>query len=126
VAITGPRLNLSSLAVDCGISHTTAREWLSVLEASYLLVCLPPFFKNFGKRLVKMPKLYFESHGKLQAVEIKSGATFAPDWLMGIKKWQALVGSDALAPWLIYGGNETYEREGLTVIGWRDSLTRHT
>ena len=57
-ARTGQLLNLSTLASDCGISHVTAREWLAVLEASYLFTRLPPFFRNFGKRLVKHPKLY--------------------------------------------------------------------
>jgi predicted AAA+ superfamily ATPase len=56
-------LNLSSLAIDCGITHTTARSWLSVLEASYLVFLLQPHFRNFGKRLVKTPKLYFHDPG---------------------------------------------------------------
>jgi hypothetical protein len=56
-------LNLSSLAGECGISHATARSWLSVLEASYLVFLLQPHFKNFGKRLVKTPKLYFYDPG---------------------------------------------------------------
>lgn len=55
----GQLLNLTSLANDCGISHTTARTWLSVLEAGYIVFLLPPYHRNFGKRLVKMPKLYF-------------------------------------------------------------------
>ena len=60
---TGQILNLSSLANDCGISHPTARSWLSVLEASYIVFRLPPFFANFGKRLIKSPKLYFYDTG---------------------------------------------------------------
>ncbi len=59
----GQLLNLSSLANDTGISHTTAREWISVLEASYVLFRLPPFFTNVGKRLMKSPKLYFHDVG---------------------------------------------------------------
>jgi hypothetical protein len=62
-ARVGQLLNLSSLAVDCGITHNTARSWLSVLEASYLVFLLQPHFKNFGKRLVKTPKLYFHDPG---------------------------------------------------------------
>jgi predicted AAA+ superfamily ATPase len=58
-ARSGQLLNLSSLAADCGITHVTAREWLTVLEASYLVYLLRPYHRNFGKRLVKMPKLYF-------------------------------------------------------------------
>ncbi|HEY9420131.1 MAG TPA: ATP-binding protein [Thermoanaerobaculia bacterium] len=60
---TGQLLNLSSLANDCGISQPTARSWLSVLEASYIVFRLPPFFANLGKRLLKTPKLYFYDIG---------------------------------------------------------------
>ena len=59
----GQIINFSSLAQDCGISHTTAREWLNILEASYLVFFLQPFYKNFSKRLIKMPKLYFYDTG---------------------------------------------------------------
>ncbi|MCX7031097.1 MAG: ATP-binding protein [Spirochaetes bacterium] len=62
-ARVGQLLNLSSLAIDCGITHNTARSWLSVLEASYLVFLLQPHFRNFGKRLVKTPKLYFHDPG---------------------------------------------------------------
>lgn len=60
---TGQVINLSSLAQDCGISHTTARQWLSVLEASYIIFFLHPYYQNFSKRLIKMPKLYFYDTG---------------------------------------------------------------
>ena len=62
-ARTGQLLNLSSLAADCGITHNTARAWISVLEASYILHLLPPHFRNFNKRLIKTPKLYFYDTG---------------------------------------------------------------
>ena len=62
-ARSGQLLNLSALAADCGISHVTAREWLTVLEASYVVYLLRPHHQNFGKRLVKMPKLYFLDTG---------------------------------------------------------------
>jgi predicted AAA+ superfamily ATPase len=62
-ARTGQLLNLSSLAADCGISHATAREWLTVLEAGYIVHLLRPYHRNFGKRLVKTPKLYFLDTG---------------------------------------------------------------
>lgn len=55
----GQLINLSSLGGDAGVSHTTAREWLTVLEASYILFQLPPYYANISKRLVKAPKLYF-------------------------------------------------------------------
>lgn len=69
---TGQLLNLSALADDAGISHSTARAWMSILEASYLVYLLPPFHRNFGKRLIKTPKLYFLDTG-LAA------------WLLGIR-----------------------------------------
>jgi uncharacterized protein len=55
----GQLLNLNSLGNDTGISHTTAREWISILEASYILFQLPPWHANISKRLIKTPKLYF-------------------------------------------------------------------
>ncbi len=60
---TGQLLNLSSLANDCGITHNTAKAWISVLEASYIVHLLPPHHQNFNKRLVKTPKLYFLDTG---------------------------------------------------------------
>jgi uncharacterized protein len=49
---TGQLLNLSALAADCGITHNTAKAWLSILEASYLVFTLTPWHNNIGKRLV--------------------------------------------------------------------------
>lgn len=74
---TGQLLNLSSLAADCGITHNTAKAWLSVLEASYLVFLLRPHHVNFNKRLVKTPKLYFLDAG-LAA------------WLLGIQTVEQL------------------------------------
>ena len=62
-ARSGQLLNLSALANDCGITHNTAKAWISVLEASYIVFLLKPHHKNFGKRLVKTPKLYFYDTG---------------------------------------------------------------
>lgn len=59
----GQLLNLSALGSDSGVSHTTAREWLTVLEASYIVFQLPPYHANIRKRLVKSPKLYFYDVG---------------------------------------------------------------
>jgi predicted AAA+ superfamily ATPase len=58
-------LNLNSLAADCGITQPTARQWLTVLQASHLITLLSPYHRNFGKRLVKTPKLYFLDTGLL-------------------------------------------------------------
>jgi predicted AAA+ superfamily ATPase len=182
-ARTGQLLNLSALANDCGVSHTTAREWLTVLEASYLVFLLRPYHANFGKRLVKTPKLYFldtglaaallgigdsatlnlhplrgelfetlvvselikqrfnagkpadlyfwrdstgnevdllfETGGRLQAIEIKSGATVARDWPKSLKKWASIAGEQALPGWLIYGGDDRLTLGDITVLPWR-------
>jgi predicted AAA+ superfamily ATPase len=75
---TGQLLNLSSLATECGITHNTAKAWISVLEASYLVFLLRPHSVNFSKRLVKMPKLYFYDTG-LAA------------WLLGIRTTEQMV-----------------------------------
>ena len=56
---TGQLLNLANLAQEAGIAQSTARAWLSVLEASYIVHLLPPHHRNLGKRVVKTPKLYF-------------------------------------------------------------------
>ncbi len=183
-ARSGQLLNLASLGADCGISAVTAREWISVLEASYLVVRLMPHHANFGKRLVKTPKLYFldvglmawllgirdteslsthaargalfetwvvaesfkrkfnagmpadlyfwrdssgnevdlleETTGGVLATEIKSGATFASDWMDGVHKWTRLAGNEAGVPTLVYGGEASFDREQCHVLSWRD------
>jgi len=68
----GSVLNCSSIGNDAGLSHNTVKEWLSVLEASYITFRLPPHFQNFSKRLIKSPKLYFFDTGLLC-------------WLLGIR-----------------------------------------
>ncbi len=62
---TGQLLNLSSLASDCGISHTTARHWVSILQAGFIIQLLPPHHANFSKRIIKSPKIYFLDTGLL-------------------------------------------------------------
>lgn len=74
---TGQLLNLSSLAIDAGITHNTAKAWISVLDASYIVHLLPPHHQNFSKRLVKTPKLYFLDTG-------------LATWLLGIQNSEQL------------------------------------
>ena len=64
----GQLLNVSSLANECGISIATAQSWLSVLESSYLIYLLKPYYRNFNKRLVKSAKLYFCDTGLASAL----------------------------------------------------------
>lgn len=61
----GQLLNYASLANDCGIDQKTAKAWISILEASYIIYLLQPHHENFNKRLVKQPKLYFYDTGLL-------------------------------------------------------------
>ncbi len=69
---TGQLLNFSALAAECGITHNTAKAWVSVLEASYIVFQLRPHYVNFNKRLVKASKLYFYDTGLVS-------------WLLGIQ-----------------------------------------
>lgn len=62
---SGQLLNSSALAVEAGVSHPTARSWISVLQASYIVLLLKPHHENFNKRLVKTPKLFFLDTGLL-------------------------------------------------------------
>ena len=183
-ARSGQLLNLAALGADCGISAVTAGKWLSVLETSYLVMRLPPYHRNFGKRLVKTPKLYFldvglmawllglrdtatlethlargalfetwvvselvkqrfnagqsaelffwrdsvghevdvvlETPQGLQAIEIKSGSTFASDWPQAARKWAGFAGAEALAPMIVYGGAGRYARQECEVAGWQE------
>ena len=74
---TAQLLNYSTLAGDCGISQPTAKAWMSVLEATFIVFRLPAFHANLRKRLVKMPKLYFHDTGLVC-------------WLLGIRQFEQL------------------------------------
>ncbi len=82
---TGQILDLTGLARDVGVSHTTAKRWLSLLEASHQVFLLYPYYKNLGKRLVKRPKLYFVDTGL---------ATY----LMGLHSSEVLLSSPYFGP----------------------------
>lgn len=180
----GQLLNMTSLANDAGISTDTVRRWLSVLQASFIIHLLRPHHRNFNKRLVRSPRLYFldtgllcyllgirrredlqphaqrgaifeswiisetlkacyhqgreadmyfwrdstghevdmvlERPGTLYPVEIKSAQTFHPDFLAGLKYWGKLTGRAQACGSLIYGGSESYRREGFDILSWQD------
>ncbi len=113
-ARTGTLLNLVALATDAGISHTTARQWLSVLESSELVFLLQPYHRNFGKRLVKTPKLYFTDTG-LAA------------WLLGIRDPQLLAIHPMRGPlfetWVVGEFRKFRLNQGLPadLYFWRDN-----
>ncbi len=111
---TGQLINLTSLGADCGISAVTAKQWLSVLETSYIVTLLRPHHSNFGKRLVKTPKIYFLDSG-LAA------------WLMGIRSAETLETHAArgalFESWVV---SELYKKRlnaGLSIdlYFWRDN-----
>ena len=180
----GQILNNNSLANEIGIDIKTVKSWISILETNYLVLLVQPHFKNFGKRLIKSPKLYFtdvglacnllgiqnetqlETHylkgelfenmimmeylkkyynqglqqqlyfwrdsngnevnlileqgGKLQPIEIKSGRTMNSNFFKGLKRFDKIAGETVTSPQLVYGGWDSYEREGIDVLGWKD------
>lgn len=67
-ARVGQLLNITSLGNDCGINQATVKAWLSILEASFIIFLLQPHYKNFKKRVVKTPKIYFYDTGVLCAL----------------------------------------------------------
>lgn len=181
---SGQLLNVALLAGDAGVSHTTARRWLSILEASFVVHLLRPHHRSFNKRLIKSPKLYFVDTGllcyllrvrspadlvahaargaifetwvvsealkngynrggepdiyfwrdsaghevdllidqgaKQLPVEVKSGQTIASDFFAGLDHWRQLAGSAAGPATLVYGGADSYERRGVSVLSWAD------
>lgn len=80
----GQILNVASLANDTGIAPNTAEDWLSILEASYLVYRLQPYYKNVGKRLIKSPKIYFYDTGLLcTLLNISSKQELAQHYMVG-------------------------------------------
>lgn len=111
----GQLLNLSSLARDCGITHNTAKAWLSLLETSYIVYMLRPYYQNFNKRLVKMPKLYFYDTGLASSLlGIQSSDQLATHYLHG-----GLFENFVLTEYLKYKANT-----GSTIdyYFWRDKI----
>jgi len=111
----GQLLNLSSLATDCGISQPTARRWISVLEASFLVLLLRPHHRSFRKRLVKNPKLYFLDTGLLAyLLRIRS-----PDELRTHSSRGAIFESLVVAE---LTKNAIHRGEESSLTFWRDSV----
>ena len=178
----GQVLNYTALASDCGIDQKTAKQWLSILEASYIIKRLPPYYKNLNKRVIKAPKLYFydsglvcyllgirsaeqlklhplagaifesyvlselwkhsynkiqqgalyyfrdnrgrevdvvfEEDGDLSQLEIKMGKTIMSKTFSALKYLPTLIGISQ--SWLVYGGDDSYQRSGYSVLSWRE------
>ena len=80
----GQVINYNSLSNDIGVSAVTLKEWLSVLEVSFIIFKLEPYFENFGKRVIKSPKIYFNDTGLLvYLLDIDSGNIIGRDPLIG-------------------------------------------
>ncbi|MEZ4851134.1 MAG: ATP-binding protein [Bacteroidia bacterium] len=182
-ANVGQVLNLSSLASEVGITSPTAKSWLSLLESSYIVFTLSPYFRNFNKRIIKSPKLFFydtglvcsllemntakdidryfqrgslfenlivaefhklllhqgkrpnfyfwqdsnhneidllwEEVGKINLLEIKSGKTFSQSWLKNLHKISSVMGEQVDKKILIYGGDEEFNHQGVSVKSWK-------
>ena len=83
-ARVGQIINYSSLASDVGISAPTIKEWISVLEASYIIFTVHPYYNNFGKRLTKSPKIFFTETGLVTSLlDINTPTQIARDPLIG-------------------------------------------
>ena len=177
---SGQILNMDSLASDTGVSSVTIKRWISVLEAGYIVFLLKPHSKNFNKRLIKSPKLYFfdtgllcyllgirtpqeleihsqrgaifetyiiselmkscynagiapplyywrDSQGhevdlviehaeQLYPIEIKSAQTISSSMFTGLNYWLNL--TQQQQGMLIYGGSDSYLRNGLMIRSW--------
>jgi hypothetical protein len=98
-------LNLSELARDVGVSVSTAKDWLSILEASFQIFILRPYFVNIGKRLVKSPKVYFMDTGLLCYLVGLREPGHASSGPMGGAIFENLVASE-LYKTLIHRGEE--------------------
>jgi len=80
----GQVVNLEAMSGEVGVSATTLKEWLSVLEASYVIFRLHPYYNNFGKRFVKSPKIYFTDIGlAVHLLDITTSFQVARDPLLG-------------------------------------------
>ncbi len=183
-ARTGQLLNMAGLANDSGVSERTTRHWLSILETCYLIHFVRSHVQNFGKRLIKMPKLYFHDVGlaasllgiqtfdqiiahplkgalfetmvvneflkarrnagrrdqlhfwrdnigtevdlvlengqALAGIEIKAGSRIAGDAFGSLRKWQRYAGAVETHLGVVYGGEEAFEREGVSILPWGD------
>lgn len=92
----GREINFTAIGNDCGINHGTVKSWISLLEASYVIFLLYPYHKNFGKRLVKAPKLYFIDTGiACSLLKIPSSEDLLEHYLRG-GLFESLIISDLL------------------------------
>jgi len=102
-AYHGQTLNTAILSRQCGVSLPTIKAWVGVLEASYLCLFLPPYFKNYGKRLVKTPKLYFIDPTIVCALTRQPNGKSTLSGAMGGALFEGLIVSEALKVFSMMG-----------------------
>lgn len=105
----GQELNLAALARACGITQPTAGAWLSVLEASYVVCLLPPYFRNFGKRLIKSPKAYFVDSA------VAAFLTRQPD---AAALWSGAMGGAFMEGWSVMEAVKAFLGQGRRPAVW--------
>jgi len=88
--------NTAAISRECGVSLPTVKAWAGILEASYLCAFLPPYFKNYGKRLVKTPKLYFLDSAIVCDVTRQPDAPSTLSGAMGGAIFEGLIVSETL------------------------------
>jgi predicted AAA+ superfamily ATPase len=98
-------LNLSDLARDVGVAVNTAKDWISILEASFQVIILRPYYANIGKRLIKSPKVYFTDTGLLCYLVGLRDTEHAAAGPMGGAIFENLVISDLYKTYLHRGEN---------------------
>ncbi len=110
----GQLLNLSSIGNEIGIDAKTVRSWVSILEASFIIFLLPPYFKNYNKRLVKQPKLYFYDTGLVcSLLDLRASSQLKQFYLRG-NLFENFVISECVKR-RMHGGNRS------NAYFWRDN-----
>jgi hypothetical protein len=107
----GQLLNYSEISKEVGVAVNTIKSWVNALEVSGLIVLLPPYYKNLGKRLIKAPKLYFSDNGLLNALlNIDSLDTLDKSLHLG-NIWENFVLTELVKEGFVEGKNIFYFRD---------------
>lgn len=99
----GQELNVADIARAAGISQPTVRTWVNLLEAAYIVRLLPPYFENFGKRIIKSPKLYFLDSALVSGLTRQPSGEAALAGAMGGSLFEGLIVSEAYKAFSLRG-----------------------
>lgn len=102
-AYHGKEFNTAALSREVGVSLPTIKSWAGILEASYLCYFLQPYFRNYGKRIIKMPKLYFIDPAIVCAITKQPDAQSAITGAMGGAIFEGLIISEAVKVFTMRG-----------------------